>query len=113
MVLSQCNKCGRSENLSYVGGQWWCRNCLFEETFDLNKAIFYVLLNQDTFADRYPYGYSKLWDMFKDGDLRSYYITNSEIDEFISDHLEDYAEWVMTNPDVPTFDTLCEKVRRM
>ena len=110
---SECCNCGRSDNLSFVGGQWWCRNCLFEDTFDLSSAIVYTLRNQDTFADKYPHGYQLLWEMLKNGDIRSYYLTNSEIDEFISDHLEDYAEWVMTNPLIPSFEELCEKVRNL
>lgn len=112
--LSECCNCGRSDvTLSLVGGQWWCRNCLFEDTYDFNHALVFTLTNQDEFAEKYPQGFEQLWEMLKKGDVRSFYLTNSEIDEFVSDHLEEYADWVMSNPIIPSLDDICERVRKL
>lgn len=103
-----CCKCGRQgTTLFYVGGQDWCRSCLFDETYDFDKAVNYCLINQDKFADRYPEGYDKLWRSFCNGEELK------EVEMFCSDYICDYAEWVMSNPKVVPYSVILEKVRRM
>jgi len=35
------------------------------------------------------------------------------MESFVSDFLEDYAEWVMSSPEIVPFEIVCEKVRRL
>lgn len=106
----ECCCCGTSSlTLSFVGGQWWCRRCLFDKTYDFETAIVYCLINQDQFADDYPESFNDFWDMLATGEKRHL----EAMENFVSDHLEDYAEWVMTNPEIVPFEIICEKARRL
>lgn len=95
----KCNRCGKNgtwETLYFIGGEWWCRSCMWAEyTFD--AAVNYILLNKEEFADAYPDGFEFLWDLLegKDHDL-----ADDRTEEFISDNLEDYVDWVLSNPTI-------------
>lgn len=103
-----CWICHRTEDLSLVNGEWWCRRCLFDEFYDLDKGINYTLQHLDLF-DKYPDGVEALWNWLNKGTP----MISTRIEEFISENLEDFSEWVMSNPKIYPFEILMEKVKEM
>lgn len=101
-------KCGKAGE-SYVNGEWWCRNCLFGEYFNLEQAVMYTLLHLHEFGDTYPDSLSWLWKWLRDEAS----LDAVPMEEFISDHLEDYAEWCMTNPETWPVEKIKARARRM
>ena len=109
-LFDTCEECGTTGvTLTVVGGKTYCRRCLFNKTYDFDKAVIYCLIHQDDFADFYPASINLFFDMLASGQ-RTYI---EAMESFVSDFLEDYAEWVMSNPEIVPFEIVCEKVRRL
>ena len=54
-LFDTCEECGTTGvTLTVVGGKTYCRRCLFNKTYDFDKAVIYCLIHQDDFADFYP-----------------------------------------------------------
>lgn len=90
-----CVRCGSNKwEMSFVGGDWWCRSCLWAEFWNEDLALNYVIIHRDDFCERYPEGENALHRFLMTGEERE----DNFIEEFISENLEDYADWCMTNP---------------
>ena len=102
-IADRCEHCGRAADvLSFVGGDWWCRNCLWENFYDFDHAVNYCIVHQDDFCEAYPEGYDWLRRVLKDGTNQG----ENHVEEFISENLEDFADWCMGNPVIVPFNKL-------
>ena len=111
MALSnECWYCHRKDTLWFVNGKSWCNRCLFDEYYDFDKAVNYTIRNIDKFGDRYPDGLNWLWKWLKEDGVP---VASTRLEEFVSENLGDYAEWVMTNPTIYPFEVIMEKVKEM
>ena len=95
----KCCRCGRSgswTSLSFVNGEWWCRSCMWTQ-YTYDSAINYILINKEDFADDYPDGFDYLWDLLEG---KEHDKADDRTEEYISENLEDYVDWLMSNPTV-------------
>ena len=109
-MRDECWWCHRKDVLWYVGGKCWCHRCLFDEYYDFDKAVNYALRNLDSFGERYPDGINWLWSWLREDGVP---VASTRIEEYISENLGDYAEWVLTNPKVYPFEMLMEVAKEM
>lgn len=94
-IADTCEHCGRVKNdLSFVGGDWWCRSCLWEAFYDIDHAVNYCITHMDPFCESYPDGYYWLLNLLKTGEDQG----EDHVEEFVSENLADYADWCMGNP---------------
>ena len=95
----KCGRCGRTSRwkaMYFIDGEWWCRDCMWQE-YSYDATVNFILLHKEDFSESYPEGFDYLWDVLegKDHDRE-----DDRIQEYISDRLEDYVEWVLGNPTI-------------
>lgn len=92
-----CICCGQNKNeMTFLGGDWWCRSCMWAEFYDEDLAFNFVLINRDLFCERYPDGDDWIHRFTTTGDESG----ESHIEEFISENLEEYCDWCLGNPTI-------------
>lgn len=90
-----CIQCGKNKReMSFVGGDWWCRDCLWKIFYQWDAAVNYCLLHREDFCEDYPEGENWMHRMLMTGETDG----ESHVEEFISENLEDYCDWMMENP---------------
>ena len=108
--MNECWYCHRQDTLWFVNGKSWCNRCLFDEYYDFDKAVNYTIRNIDRFSERYPDGFEWLMDWLKEEGVP---VASTRLEEFISENLGDYSEWVMTNPTIYPFEMIMERVKEI
>jgi hypothetical protein len=102
-IADRCESCGRvAENLTLIGSNWYCRGCLWEKFYDMDHAVNYCIINMDKFCERYPEGYYWLLNLLKTGEDQG----EDHVEEFVSENLADYADWVIGNPVIITMQDI-------
>ena len=102
-IASVCENCGRvADDLTLIGNNWYCRNCLWELFYDVDHAVNYCITHMDPFCEAYPEGYYWLMRLLKTGKDQG----ENHVEEFISENLADYCDWVIGNPTIITMDDI-------
>lgn len=97
MVLSLSSKCAGcgtkyvDDQLWFVDGDWFCRDCLWDRFYTKVGGLFYCSYFWDRFVERYPDGLEQIRHIFRNEPTTG----DDHVEEFISENLEHYCDWVI------------------
>ena len=92
-LSNSCAGCGAKyidEQLWFVDGDWFCRECLWDRFYTFLGGSLYCVSRWDSFTERYPDGLDQLIHLFRQEQTTG----EDHIEEFVSENLEDYCDWI-------------------